>query len=238
MKRWTVFVALACSLMVGMITIVSCNSSPEEQISGPKVGEEAKQIVDQNDAMSITKLDELDEKVAYSADPCVIVGTPVSNEDESQICYQYQIIRIEDQKCVEEGYYYDSNPRLCESSPGAVLLEEDSEGSAPTQTHPPLVQFRVYETINYRGSVLWIYTDMKDLRKIPRGKGNWNDVISSVKVTNGEGRLYQHIKYAGRTLPIWPGEDYHDLTHYGFNNMTSSIKCYVTKSSSTRPNKP
>ncbi len=88
---------------------------------------------------------------------------------------------------------------------------------------------KFYRDINFNGDYLWLKPGYlwPDLTDVGRGifhLGDWNDFISSVHTSNGVATLNEDINLAGSTLTFLANKAIADLSTFGWNDRTSSIR--------------
>ncbi|UWE03297.1 beta/gamma crystallin-related protein [Laceyella sacchari] len=80
------------------------------------------------------------------------------------------------------------------------------------------VNVTLYEHINYGGRTWSACVDSEGYR----GVGWFNDMASSLKVSGGCVRVFEHAYWGGRSLRFCQGSP--DLGSWGFNDMISSLR--------------
>jgi hypothetical protein len=225
MKRRSPAFALFIGSMTALLAIISCVLSPEGQGENEGTVERIEDKTVVMDLLIEASTRDLERRLACSEDPCYLVGTPVSNEDDPEICYQYEIRRIEDQKCIEKGFFYKHNPRL--AAQGPVESSDDAfldNGSIATLDGYDPPAFYAYEHVDYGGDVLEVRGNVRSLVdvKMTDGKRNWNDKISSINYVKCSGYLYRHVDYKGGPFPVEKGQHYSRLSTWGWNDCASS----------------
>lgn len=94
----------------------------------------------------------------------------------------------------------------------------------------------LYEDMDFQGGWLTLegrrgVTQYANLTHVSRGflgLGDWNDVISSVKIEHGVTVLYEHVYFGvldgGSTLTLTRSENY--LERFGWNDRASSVEAF------------
>ena len=83
----------------------------------------------------------------------------------------------------------------------------------------------LYEHVDFKGRAIRLLGGCNDLREY-----NFNDKVSSIVIENGIWLFYEHVRYGGKVVILYPGR-YSDLRKMGFNDKFSSCRGLFDKGS-------
>ena len=103
----------------------------------------------------------------------------------------------------------------------AVIREKIGNDVISSVEKLPEMTIKLYEHAGFKGRELTLHDSTPDLRQV----NDFNDIASSVVVSEGQWKLWEHINYTGRSFVVGPGRyDFAQISAQIGNDVISSVE--------------
>ena len=102
----------------------------------------------------------------------------------------------------------------------AVIREKIGNDVISSVEKLPKMTIKLYEHAGFKGRELTLHDSTPDLRQV----NDFNDIASSVVVSEGQWKLWEHINYTRRSFVVGPGRyDFAQISAQIGNDVISSV---------------